>query len=144
MGVGHHDGHGVVGRGDVHSADKQAHAELAALPAAEQTLDAVQKSHEATVLADQRADGAHEHGHHGRLEHAGGAGAHVAEQIGGGDGALGHYDDGAGQDAEQKHDEHVDAHDAAHKHDEVRDELQQVVVSFAPCRRYRFPATASE
>ena len=41
---------------------------------------------------------------------------------------VGHHDDRAGQNAQQQHDEHVDAHDAAHQNDEVGDELQQVVI----------------
>ena len=127
-GVRHHDGHGVVGRGDVHGAHEQTHAQLAALAPLEHAFNAGEQGHETAVLANEGADGAYEHGHHGGLEHAGRSRAHVPQKIGGRHRALGHHDDGAGQDAQQQHDEHVDAQNAAHQHDEVRNELDEVVV----------------
>ena len=45
------------------------------------TLSQLQQRIKAAVLTDQGADGSNQDGHHGGLEHAGSAGAHVREQV---------------------------------------------------------------
>ena len=77
---------------------------------------------------DQCADGGHQDGHHGRLEHAGRAGAHIAEQFC----RLcrpGHeHDKGTGDDTDQQDDEYIDPKDPAEQYKHIGDDLDQVIL----------------
>ena len=126
-GVGHDDGDGVVGGGDVHGAHQQAHAQLTALLAVEDPPDAVQKGVKAAVGPDQRAEGGDQDGDHGGLIHPGGAGAHVGQQFCGGGGPCGQHDNSSGPNAQQQDEKDVGPENSPHENQKVGDHLNEAV-----------------
>ena len=103
-------------------------AQLAALLSVEDAADEAPQRRNAAVFADQAAHGGDKDRDHDRLEHAGCAAAHIAEQLRRMCRAGGEHDHRTGGDAGQKDDKHVDARHAADEDQNIRDRPQQSIV----------------
>ena len=93
----------------------------------ENAADKAEQRFKAAVFADEAAHGRDKDRDHDRLKHPGRAGAHVPQQLGRVHRTGGEHDDGAGENAGQQHEEHVNARHAANEHQQIRDGLQQMV-----------------
>ena len=89
----------------------------------ENAADKAEQRFKAAVFADEAAHGRDKDRDHDRLKHPGRAGAHVPQQLGRVHRTGGEHDDGAGENAGQQHEEHVNARHAANEHQQIRDGL---------------------